>query len=279
MANSAGLVIVGLAIGIVLAAQADELPTFDPPDLTQRATAPTASGSDENPAGGAGSGESPDGQSSGAVDSVDAGPPHGLTTPGVINTMDSDERLVALTFSSGPDPEYTSQVLAALERQSVTATFCLTGEEVREHPIVVQNIVADGHTLCNQGETLAFELADRDDDAIEAEISDGLSAIEDTAPDAAVPFFRAPGGDFSAEVNQIAGDHGHQPLGWDVDPRDWERTEPEQVVRAVVDSVEPGSIVVLHDGDGDRSVTVAALDPLIEALRDAGYEFTVPDLR
>lgn len=144
---------------------------------------------------------------------------------------------------------------------------------------MVQNIVADGHTLCNQGETLAFELADRDDDAIEAEISDGLSAIEDTAPDAAVPFFRAPGGDFSAEVNQIAGDHGHQPLGWDVDPRDWERTEPEQVVRAVVDSVEPGSIVVLHDGDGDRSVTVAALDPLIEALRDAGYEFTVPDLR
>jgi peptidoglycan-N-acetylglucosamine deacetylase len=279
VSNGAGVAIAGVVIGIVLAAQADEFTPVelpDPPDLTQPSAAEDGTDSDGAGSTGSGSGGSGSGASG---DSSDADPPHGLTTPGVITSLDGADRVVALTFSSGPDPEYTPQVLDALERHQVIATFCLTGEEVRENPIVVQNIVAAGHTLCNQGETLAYNLADRDDDAIRAEIRGGLEAIQAAAPDADVPFFRAPGGCFSAEVNEIAEEFGHEPLGWDVDPRDWERTNSDDIARAVVDDVEPGSIVVLHDGDGDRSATVAALDPMIEQLRDADYGFAVPDAR
>lgn len=279
MANGAGVAIVGVVIGIVLAVQSDEFTPAELPELpdtTQTAADETGSSGSAESSSGESSGEGSTGASASAAE-ADPGPPHGLTTPGVINTLDTDQRAVALTFSSGPDPEFTPQVLERLERHGVTATFCLTGEEVRENPIVVQNIVADGHTLCNQGETLAYDLAHRDRDAIEAEISGGLDAIEGAVPDADVPFFRAPAGCFSPEVNEIAARYDLEPLGWSVDPRDWERTDPDAVVRAVMEQVEPGSIVVLHDGDGDRSVTVAALDPLIEELRGDGYTFVVPD--
>ena len=277
MANGAGVAIAGVVIGIVLASQADEFTPAELPELPDT-TQTAADGTGDSGGTESSSGESSgDASSGGSGSAADPGPPHGLTTPGVINTLNTNERVVALTFSSGPDPEYTPDVLDVLEQHGVVATFCLTGEEVRENPIVVQNIVADGHTLCNQGETLAYELAHRDRDAIDAEISGGLDAIKEAVPDAEVPFFRAPGGCFSAEVNEIAAQYDLEPLGWSVDPRDWERTDPDAVVRAVMDQVEPGSIVVLHDGDGDRSVTVAALDPLIEELRGDGYTFVVPD--
>lgn len=283
MSNGAGVAIVGVVIGIVLAVQADEFTPAefpDLPDLTQTA-ADGDDGADGSTSGSSSSGSGSSESSSSESSDANTGPPHGLTTPGVVNTLDNtldgEDRAVALTFSSGPDPEHTPRILEVLQRHGVTATFCLTGEEVRENPIVVQNIAADGHTLCNQGDTLAYNLSDRDDAAIEAEIRAGLEAVETAVPDADVPFFRAPGGCFSADVNKIAADYGHEPLGWSVDPRDWERTDPDAIVQAVVDAVEPGSIVVLHDGDGDRSATVAALGPLIEELRADGYDFTVPD--
>ena len=65
-------------------------------------------------------------------------------------------------------------------------------------------------------------------------------------------------------------------VNWDVIPGDWKRPAPEEIVRRVLESVEPGSIVLLHDGDdtnqgSDRSATLAALPGIIEGLRAKGY--------
>jgi peptidoglycan-N-acetylglucosamine deacetylase len=277
MANgSTGLVIVGVVIGIVVAAQSDRV-DFDRIDLPEARpiAAGSADGGTTNGSTGGSNGAGaaqPSGGSSGESPSS-AG--HGLDTPGVIRSVDGG-RVVALTFSAGPDPTYTPQVLGILERHDVRATFCVTGEDVRSNQIVVQNIAAAGHTLCSQGDTQDFQLAQRDDVAMQQALRGALDAIEDAVPGASVPFFRAPGGGFSPELNQIAETYGHDPLGWSVDPRDWENPGARAIVEAVLDAVEPGSIVILHDGDGDRSDTVAALDPLIIELRNAGYEFVAP---
>jgi peptidoglycan-N-acetylglucosamine deacetylase len=270
--SSSGLVIVGLAVGIVLAAQSDRV-TFDGVELpdAQPTVAAGSAGDSTGSSAGATSGRSDGSPPDGSPANVGSG----LNTPGVISAVDGG-RVVALTFSAGPDPEYTPQVLTILERHDVRAAFCVTGEQVRANQIVVQNIAAAGHTLCSQGDTQDYQLAQRDDVAIQGELRGALDAIEEAVPGASVPFFRAPGGGFSPQLNQMAETYGHDPLGWNVDPRDWEDPGPQAIVDRVLDAVRPGSIVILHDADGDRSDTVAALDPLIRELRDAGYEFVTP---
>jgi peptidoglycan/xylan/chitin deacetylase (PgdA/CDA1 family) len=95
-------------------------------------------------------------------------------------------------------------------------------------------------------------------------------------PEIEVPFFRAPGGNFSAVVNTVAASYDQAPLGWSVDPKDWREPGAHHIYAAVMAGVAPGSIVLLHDGGGDQSDTVAALGEIISALHDAGYEFVIP---
>lgn len=267
------MVIAGLVIGIVIATQADRIDV-------RRAASPDAGPSiAEGSTGGGGSGGttgSGSDQGSGGDPSTgpSTGPAMGLATAGVMNSVGGG-RVVALTFSSGPDAAYTRPILDILEHHDVVATFCMIGEEVRLHPEIVAD-VASRHTLCSQGDSQDYHLADRADVDIQKEMRDALDAIEAAAPTATVPFFRAPGGGFTPDLNQVAETYGHDPLGWNVDPRDWDQDSAEEIVEAVMATVEPGSIILLHDGDGDRSATVAALGMLIDRLQRDGYEFTVP---
>jgi peptidoglycan/xylan/chitin deacetylase (PgdA/CDA1 family) len=164
-----------------------------------------------------------------------------------------------LTFSSGPDPAYTPQILDILARHDVPAIFCVNGEQAREHPDLIRLIADDGHTLCSLGMS---EDLDR--------------AIQAAAPGVEVPYFRAPGGSFSTDVNDLAVASGYVPLGWSLDPYGWEQQGVTAISDTVVDEVVPGDIVLLYDGGGDRSDTVTALDELISGLRNEGYEIVVP---
>jgi peptidoglycan-N-acetylglucosamine deacetylase len=121
-----------------------------------------------------------------------------------------------------------------------------------------------------------LDLADRPETRVRSEIGSTLEYIRAAVPDADVPFYRAPGGNFSAEVIAVAADYGQQPLGWSIDPRDWTEPGMDAIKTAVDDGVSPGSVVLLHDGGGDQSETVDALDGIITALRAAGYEFVIP---
>jgi peptidoglycan/xylan/chitin deacetylase (PgdA/CDA1 family) len=60
---------------------------------------------------------------------------------------------------------------------------------------------------------------------------------------------------------------------WDVDPSDWATPGADAIYSRVVSHTRPGSIVVMHDGGGNRSETVAALPRIISTLRDRGYRF------
>ena len=66
-------------------------------------------------------------------------------------------------------------------------------------------------------------------------------------------------------------------LLWTVDTKDFQKPPPEAIISAVMANVQPGGVVLMHDGGGDRASTVAALPTLIDQLRGAGYEMVLPD--
>ncbi len=187
-----------------------------------------------------------------------------------------DGKTVALTFDDGPHPDHTPEVLSILREYGVVATFCVVAPNVDRQPDLVRDIVADGHALCNHTVTHDVELPSRDAARIDDEINSTVSSVSAAAPEAEVPFYRAPGGNFSANVNAVAETYGEAALGWSIDAHDWKREGVRQLRDRVISEMHPGAVVLLHDGGGDRSETVAALPRIIEALQAADYEFVVP---
>jgi peptidoglycan-N-acetylglucosamine deacetylase len=167
-------------------------------------------------------------------------------------------RGVALTFDDGPDPAWTPKVLEQLRRHQVTATFCVVGTRVRKHPGLVARIVREGHQLCNHSWRHDVDLGDRPRAEIHADLDRTTRAIRAAVPGAKVPFYRQPGGRWTPEVVAVARELGMTPLHWNVDPRDWAKPPAATIVARVRDGLRPGSVVLLHDGGGNRAATVAA---------------------
>ena len=83
--------------------------------------------------------------------------------------------------------------------------------------------------------------------------------------------FRPPGGSVSALVVRTARSLGERVVLWSVDPADWQAgARAKQITRNVLAAIRPGSIVILHDGGGDRSATVAALPAIVKGIRRQG---------
>jgi len=181
---------------------------------------------------------------------------------------------VALTFDDGPNPPDTLVLLDLLARERVTAVFCLVGVQVEAHPDVVRRIVADGHVLANHS-WRHDDLEEWEPDAVRTDLQRTLDAIHAVVPDAPVPFYRAPFGHWGRTI-PVAAELGMAPLEWQLAVEDWDPAPPADVLVDRLGGIEPGGIVLLHDGGGDRSQTVEAVARVIPRLRAAGWTFTVP---
>ncbi|WP_441246208.1 polysaccharide deacetylase family protein [Kitasatospora sp. McL0602] len=189
-------------------------------------------------------------------------------------SLDSDTKLVALTIDDGPDPTHTPAVLSILRQYGIRATFFLVGENAAEHPALVREIAQEGHHLANH--TWSHPDLRR---LPEAKVRDELERTSDVLREAAgkpLTWFRAPGGDWSDVALKVSNELGMRPMGWSVDPRDWARPGTSKITTRVLDAIRPGSIVLNHDGGGDRSQTVAALRTYLPVLIEDGYHFTAP---
>lgn len=89
-------------------------------------------------------------------------------------------------------------------------------------------------------------------------------------------YYRAPGGDFTPPIRHIAAGHGLRPLGRTVDSRDWERPGTAKVLANINGELRPDSIVLMHDGGGDRTQTVQALSRLLDTLDARGWTYSFP---
>jgi len=110
---------------------------------------------------------------------------------------------------------------------------------------------------------------------VQDEISRATDAIH-AATGERPGMFRAPYGVWPPAVFRCCVRAGLTPLAWSVDPRDWSRPGVRAIVRDIVADTRTGSIILEHDGGGNRSQTVAALQIWLPRLLEAGYQFTTP---
>jgi peptidoglycan/xylan/chitin deacetylase (PgdA/CDA1 family) len=190
-----------------------------------------------------------------------AGPHHGPF--GSITTTGS--AAVALTFDDGPFP-YTSEVLDLLAQYHIKATFCVIGRQVAANAALIKRIVAEGHTLCNHTWSHDLSLRLRSEDQIRAEMQKTNDAIHAVVPGVPVKYFREPGGNWAANTVSMAASLGMTSIHWAVDPTDWARPPAQAIINRVLNHTGPGSIVLMHDGGGDRSNTVTALRTILPNL-------------
>lgn len=180
------------------------------------------------------------------------------------------QRTVALTFDDGPS-RYTPQILAVLRRHQIRATFCMLGDNAERYPELARQVVREGHQICNHSRAHA-NLARESSLKVRAEVTVAQAQIRG-ATGATPQTFRFPYGSSDRRTRKIIKGYGLRRLDWDVDTLDWKRPPARKLTARVVRDVKPGSVVLMHDGGGDRSQTVASLDATIKKLRARGYRF------
>jgi cellulose synthase/poly-beta-1,6-N-acetylglucosamine synthase-like glycosyltransferase/peptidoglycan/xylan/chitin deacetylase (PgdA/CDA1 family)/spore germination protein YaaH len=195
---------------------------------------------------------------------------------------------VALSFDDGPDPEWTPKILDILKRYNVKGTFFMIGEMAEDYVGVMQRVYREGHEIGNHtwSHPDISEISNRQVD-LELNLTERLFASKLGVQPL---YFRPPysidqepdTNDQAAPVERIQG-LGYVIVGNKIDTNDWDEhphKSPKEITDGVFETIadmdthpwNKGSVILLHDGGGDRSATVAALPVLIEALRAHGYE-------
>jgi len=183
---------------------------------------------------------------------------------------------MALTFDDGPSP-YTPQIIQILLRMHVPATFFAVGQQLNDFAQGLREEVRHGFVIGDHTENHAW-LAHLPPAAQYGQIRDAAIRVQRLG----APFprlFRPPYGAFNQQT--LATLHGLKMLMvlWSIDTGDWKRPGVGPIVTTALAGASPGAIVLMHDGGGDRSETVAALPQLINGLRKRGYQLvTVPEL-
>jgi peptidoglycan-N-acetylglucosamine deacetylase len=188
--------------------------------------------------------------------------------------VDGGPKTVALTIDDGPSPIYTPELLAILRQYRVTAAFSMVGRNVAAYPEVAREVTDAGHMVVNHTWDHG-DLASMTAVAVRTEIARATDAIH-AATGKKPAMFRAPYGDWSPAVFRCCEQDQLRPLDWSVDPRDWAIPGVRSIVNTVLKTTQTGSIILEHDGGGNRSETVAALKIWLPRLLDEGYHFTTP---
>jgi peptidoglycan-N-acetylglucosamine deacetylase len=193
---------------------------------------------------------------------------------------------VAISFDDGPDPPWTPKILDILDRKGVKGTFMVIGAEAQENIGLLKRIVREGHEIGNHTYTHPdiSEIPPARLD-LEVKLTERLFASKLGVQPL---YFRPPydideepdTDDQAAPVLRLQQD-GYTIVGNKIDTDDWNehpRKSPKEITQSVLNQLaimqtKPqfrGSIILMHDGGGDRSATVAALPVLIDALRAHG---------
>ena len=184
------------------------------------------------------------------------------------------QRVAYLTFDDGPNPGVTERMLEVLERAAVPATFFMVGKHVERYPDTAMAVARAGHEIGNH--TYSHMKLHRVGPRRAAEeIRRGHEAIAERTG-VAPRSFRAPHGYRSPFVARALAPYRYRVFGWTFGVWDTARPGAERIRARMQRGLRPGSILLLHDGDGyqplgDRWQTAAALEGIITDVRAAGY--------
>jgi peptidoglycan/xylan/chitin deacetylase (PgdA/CDA1 family) len=184
-----------------------------------------------------------------------------------------DEKKVALTFDDGPSESTTPEILEILDEKRADGTFFMLGEAVEKNPDLARQITVQGNEVANHS-------MKHDSFPTEADLEETNDVIEQ-ASGVRPCSFRPPYGRVDTPLSERAAGGGMNTVLWDVDTEDWtDWASVDSVVEGTRANVQPGSIILMHDGgDSRREKTIEALPRIIDELKADGYSFvTVSEL-
>jgi peptidoglycan/xylan/chitin deacetylase (PgdA/CDA1 family) len=186
----------------------------------------------------------------------------------VPRALQTARHVVALTFDDGPSI-YTAQILAILQTHHAHATFFVVGYEVPPNAKVLETMARDGDEIGNHTYTHP-NLTWLSTSGVEAQLERTQTVVY-SATFVTPCWFRPPDGSYDMTVTSAAAALGLRGVLWSVDPQDWSLPGAWAISQRVLAAVQPGSIILLHDGGGNRSETVAALPLILDGLARQGY--------
>lgn len=200
-----------------------------------------------------------------------------------IYTADTgDDKVIALTFDDGPWDTTTEQILDILKENGAKATFFTIGEQISSHKDTVKRAAKEGHQICTHtwdhasGSGNGVDLTLMSADEQIEEIQKGMEAISEVTGEEASKVIRAPGGNFHGDIIWTLQPYITAEAGWNVDTEDWRLPGADTIAQRIL-SAKSGDVVLMHDGGGDRSQTVAALRQALPQLVEQGYKFVTID--
>ena len=198
----------------------------------------------------------------------------------VLSKGDKNNKSIAITFDDGPDNLITPKVLDILLKENVKATFFVVGELAQANPDVLKRIVKENHALGNHSWTHPNFQKLNDEDSNKEVMLTEQKVLEITNRKMAL--FRPPYGLVTEKQIQILRQQGYKVIGWNVDACDYKGLSKENIIKAIENKTQNGSIILEHSAGGNWTKMqgiIEALPIVIEDLKKKGYTFkTIPEL-
>lgn len=192
----------------------------------------------------------------------------------------TDLKVVALTFDDGPDPANTPAILEVLSRHDARATFFVIGGRAEKQSEIIKAAAQAGHEIANHSYSHS-NFNHKTDQIILHEIRDCNNVIQDITGKKPV-LFRPPGGYLSYKLVDMIRDEKMiiASWAWQQDSKDWRAgTCADKIADHIIRNIQPGQIILLHDGTPNGLETAKAVDRAIDVLEKQGYQFiTVSEL-
>ena len=190
------------------------------------------------------------------------------------------EKIVALTFDDGPSRRYTPPILDILKQKGAKGSFFVLGSAAALEPEILKRVYAEGHDIGNHTFTHP-DLSEIPSAQLDLELNATQRVLESKLGIRSVlfrpPFVKdiEPQTQQQARTLQASAALGYITIGQRIDPLDWGRPGVDEIVRRTVSYAtrQGGNVVLLHDGGGDRTQTIAALPRIIDELRAKGFRF------
>lgn len=187
-----------------------------------------------------------------------------------------DASKVYLTFDEGYEIGYTDDILDALARNGVRATFFVTETFIRANGDLVRRMVNEGHVVGNHSSTHpSMPTLAGDETAFARELNETAEAFTEATGHTMARIFRPPAGTYSPLSLWRTQQMGYESIFWGFAHRDWivdDQPPVEVTVERILTGSHPGAIFLLH---GVSSSDTFALDAAIAGLRAQGYSFGV----
>jgi peptidoglycan/xylan/chitin deacetylase (PgdA/CDA1 family) len=198
----------------------------------------------------------------------------------VVTRFRTRKKAVWLTIDDGPHPEDTPQLLRLLKKHNAQATFFVIGRQVQKYPELARAILRDGHSLANHTQTHPVLFFWSFLETWFTREIDQCSQALHKATGEQPRWFRAPAGMANLFLHFLLCDRNMKLIGWSARGFDGIFHDPEAMANRIHQSVQPGAIILLHEGRRDRQgrpINVILAETVLTRLAAEGYAFTVPD--